>query len=448
MPRIFLCSATGALTTEAAPVGGGVAVLEALIPHLIDSGFDVTLLTPGREESFDGLRQSLPVATLARAEPDRILNLNARRYAKFALEWESALRRYFSDIDPSDSVVLANDTSEGPPFAQLHANGFRQMALLHVIVSEFFSRRYLSQPTGIPIRGHHLSALWRFAQDRGLTNHAPEIARLVWPKERDLARYVDAPIAPSAPVARSLADCYPGTGVARRTQIVPWGVIGDANPLLREHRRETLRELGADPNRFTLLTLSRISPEKRIELIVDALKLIERQSPSTAERIQLVVAGAPAYMGGESYARKLQRAASTLEHAEVHFAGYVSGEQKWNLLAAADTFCSPSFYEAYGLTIAQALASGVPVIAAPHAGARATVDERHGWIADPTPKAFAAAIRRALHADETREITRRREAAARWGRERPFAVAADRIVGIARRLAMGDTQFDFEETER
>ncbi len=438
MPRIYLCSATGSLTTDAAPVGGGVAVLEALIPHLERSDFDVTLLTPGATESKDGIRQKLPVPTLERVEPDRILRLNARRYADFAIEWESALSGYFSNIDTNDAVVLANDTAEGPPFAQLHENGFAQLALLHVIVSEFFSRRYVSQPTGLPISGPHLSALWRLAERRGLTRHAPDIARLVWAKERDLARHVDAPIAPSTPVARSLADCYPGTGVSRRTQIVPWGVIGEPNPGLREQRRETLREIDADPNRFTLLTLSRLSPEKQVELVIEALRLIERQSPATAERIQLIVAGGPAYMGGVSYERRLRQEAAQLRRAEVHFPGYVSSEQKWKLFAAADAFLSPSYYEAYGLTIAQALGSGLPVIAAPHAGAKATVDDRHGWIAEPTPRAFAAAIRRALHADENREILRRREAAAKWGGERPFDVAAHRMIGIARRLALGE----------
>ena len=438
MTRIYICSATGAMTTDAAPVGGGVAVSEALIPQLKRAGFDLTVLTPGRADALDGVRQSLLVPTLLQSEPDRLLTLNARRYATFAQEWEAALERYFSDIDPTDAVAIANDTSEGPPFAAMHANGFPQMALLHVIVSEFFSRRYISQPTGVPINGRHLAALWRFAEARGLTHHAPNIARLVWGKEADLARYVDAPIAPSAPVARSLANCYPGRGVAARTQIVPWGVIGDPDPALRDFRRETLRRIGADPNRFTLLTLSRIAPEKRIHLATDALKLIETQSPSTAARIQLIVAGAPAYMGARSYELKLRRGAESLKRAEVHFAGYIGGEAKWRLFAAADAFLSPSYYEAYGLTIAQALASGLPVIAAPHAGAHATVDERHGWIAEPTPRGFAAAIRRALHADETGELMRHREHAARWGNERPFTVAAERLIRIARRLAVGE----------
>ena len=438
MPHIYLCSATGDLTTNAVPVGGGVAVLEALIPHLERSNFEVTLLTPGGAESRSGIRQWLPVPTLARADPDSILKLNARQYARFALEWESALGEYFADIDPTDTVVLANDTSEGPPFAKLHQNGFAQVALLHVVVSEFFSRRYISQPTGLPINGPHLSTLWRWAERRRLTKYAPDIARLVWSKERDLAQYVNAPIAPSGAIARSLANCYPGTGVARRTEIIPWGVVGEPQPELRKHRRETLRQVDADPNRFTLLTLSRISPEKRIQLVISALGLIEHQSPATADRLQLIVAGGPAYMGGASYERELRRKASQLERATVHFPGYVGGDQKWRLFAAADTFLSPSYYEAYGLTIAQALGSGVPVIAAPHAGAHATINKRQGWIVDPTPQAFAAAIRRALHADEVGGIHIRREAAEQWGLDRPFALAANRIVEIARRLAYGE----------
>ena len=435
MPRIYLCSATGALNTEVAPVGGGVAVLEALIPELQRTDFDVTLLTPGRVDAGLDIQQSLAVPTLAQDESERLLRLNARQYARFAVEWEQALTRYFRDIDPTDCVVLSNDTSEGPPFAQLHRNGFRQMALLHVIVSEFFSRRYISQPTGLPLRGRHLSALWRLAESGGWTRFAPDLARLVWPKERNLARYVDAPIAPSAAIARSLADCYPEADVSRRTQVIPWGVIGDADPELRSQRRQTLRDIGADPNRFTLLTLSRLSPEKRIELVIEALQVIERDSPSTADRLQLVIAGAPAYMGGASYERKLRRAAARLQRAEVHFSGYVAGQRKWTLFAAADTFCSPSYYEAYGLTIAQALASGTPVVATPHAGARATVDKHQGWIAASAPSAFAAAIRRALHADETGEMIRRRQAAANWGTQRPFSVAAQRLIEIAHILA-------------
>ena len=308
-----------------------------------------------------------------------------------------------------------------------------------MIVADFFARRYLSQPTGIPIQARHLSALWRTAERSGLAKYAPNIAKLVWAKEAELAQYVEAPIVPSAPLARSIADCYPQTGVERRVQVVPWGVVGPAQPNRRQHRRAILRALNADVNRFTLLTLSRISPEKRIELVLDALELIERESPVTAQQIQLIVAGAPAYMGGHAYNRRLQRHARRLRAIPVHFSGYVADEAKWNLFAAADTFLSPSWYEAYGLTIAQALGSGTPVIAAPHAGARATIEPDCGWIAEASPRAFAAAIRRAFHAQETRQLDHLRNAAADWGARQSFADAAERIIAIAHTLTTGST---------
>jgi len=109
-----------------------------------------------------------------------------------------------------------------------------------------------------------------------------------------------------------------------------------------------------------LLTLSRLSPEKQVERVLDALRRIERDDPARAGKLALIVAGAPAYMGGDRYDEQLRRQAAQLDRVQVRFSGYVAGEAKWALFAAADLFCSPPHYEAYGLTIAQALASGAP----------------------------------------------------------------------------------------
>ena len=193
--------------------------------------------------------------------------------------------------------------------------------------------------------------------------------------------------------------------------------------------------IGADRNRFQLLTLSRISPEKRIELLLEALEIIERQSPSTAQRLELTIAGAPAYMGGEAYLKRLRAQARSLREIPVHVPGYISAPLKWDLLSAADLFCSPSIYEAYGLTIAQALASGAPVLAADHEGAQAIITPEIGWIAAGRPVEFAAAIRRALAAHETGELRAMRRSAARWGAAHDFSHAASRIIQLVRNLS-------------
>ena len=131
-------------------------------------------------------------------------------------------------------------------------------------------------------------------------------------------------------------------------------------------------------------------------------------------------------MGGDSYEDLLRRRAAQLERVQIRFPGYVSGEAKWDLFATADLFCLPSHYEAYGLTIAQALASGTPVLAAPHQGAQVTVEADRGWLVEPRPEALAAAINRAQDAD----LSLMRCAAANWGCTHPFRTAADTIAGL------------------
>ena len=50
-PHLYITTATGRLSSEVAPVGGGVAVLEALLPYLAHSlggqGWSIQVLRPG-----------------------------------------------------------------------------------------------------------------------------------------------------------------------------------------------------------------------------------------------------------------------------------------------------------------------------------------------------------------------------------------------------------------
>ena len=362
MTRIYVTTATGGLSTDVAPVGGGVAVLEALLPALAArADYEVTVLrpaaSPGEREHDEVRWVDLPVAVLRDAEPDALLHLGERCYARFALQWEAALRRFFEAVDPAGAVVLANDVSEGPPFAWLHGRGFRQLVLYHVVVADFFARQYLAGRYGLRISAARAAQLWRGAERLGLGRLAPEIARLVWAKEGESARCAEALVAPSAPLGEALAACYPELGVEGRTHVVPWGVIGGADPGLRARRGETLAEYEVSDDRF---------------------------------------------------------------------AGYGGGEAKWRLFAAADLFCSLSHYEAYGLTIAQALASGTPVLATGHQGARAMVRTEFGWVVGDGEREIAGGVERAVALD----LRPMREAAADWGRGNGFGEAARAVIAI------------------
>lgn len=429
--HVYVTSATGALRTDAAPVGGGVAVLEALLPHLCAApDLRVTLLCPrGGTGPATGDVVELDVPSLRDRPAESLLHLPERAYARFALEWEQALLDHLSTVTPERAVVLSNDVSEGPPFAELARRGFAQAVLYHVVVAEFFARQYLRGPLGSGLPAAALARLWRAGERLALTGLAPRIARLVWAKESEAARHAHA-IVPSASLARSLARLYPRSGVAERTLVCPWGVIGVPDPARRARREETLAALGVPAGRFVLLTLSRISREKRLELLLRALRRIEERAPAAADRLALVVAGAPAYMGGLAYERRVRAESARLARVPVTFAGYVSGDPKWNLFAAADLFCSTSSYEAYGLTIAQALASGTPVLATDHEGARAILDEggaaEAGSVVGAHPRDVARGILTAL------DVSDRRDTAARWGVAHLFDDAASAVVAALR----------------
>ena len=431
--RLYVTTATGVLSTDTAPVGGGVAVLEAWLPDLARRGVDVTVLRPGPSErttAAGGIAvRELAVPTLASGERGRILALSERAYARFALEWERALETFFEGIDPKEALVVANDVSEGPPFDVLARRGFRQAVIYHVVVGEFFARQYL-RPLGLSAAA--AARWWRRGERLGVGRVLPELLKLVWSKEEAAARSAIA-ICPSWALADSLAALYPSSGVAARTHVVPWGVIGEPDPGRRARREDVLRALGVDPGRFVITTMSRLSREKRLELALDALERIARARPELADRLALVVAGAPAYMGGDAYARKIERRARSARRVAVTFAGYVAGGAKWDLLAASDLFLSTSSYEAYGLGIAQALASGTPVVATAHEGARAILcDHDGGWIVEPDPGALAGAIAEATETD----LAPRRAAAQAWGRAQRFDRAADQLAAI---LAIGPT---------
>ena len=46
----------------------------------------------------------------------------------------------------------------------------------------------------------------------------------------------------------------------------------------------------------------------------------------------------------------------------VKLAGGVYGEEKWSLIQSADFFVLPTYFESFGLAVAESLASGTPVI--------------------------------------------------------------------------------------
>ena len=105
----------------------------------------------------------------------------------------------------------------------------------------------------------------------------------------------------------------------------------------------------------TILFLSRIHEKKGLNFLIEAASILKKE----LNGYQIVIAGE----GDTSYIETLKQMTVQAEVQDIiTFAGGVYGEEKWNLFRKADVFVLPTFSENFGIAIAEALASGIPVI--------------------------------------------------------------------------------------
>jgi N-acetyl-alpha-D-glucosaminyl L-malate synthase BshA len=134
-----------------------------------------------------------------------------------------------------------------------------------------------------------------------------------------------------------------------RVEVIPNFV--DPVAFERSHHGDALRkELGG--GRPVLMHISNFRPVKRVRDVVRVFAKVRAQRPCTL----VMVGDGPERSGAEEEARELGVA------ADVRFLGRIDDVAP--LLAAADLYLFPSESESFGLSALEALASGVPVVAA------------------------------------------------------------------------------------
>jgi len=102
-----------------------------------------------------------------------------------------------------------------------------------------------------------------------------------------------------------------------------------------------------------LLFVGTIEPRKNVERL---LNVYESLPASTREQFELILAGPPGWSQSQTLARLRNPARG------IRYLGYVGEEDLPGLFAAATAFVYPSLYEGFGFPVAQAMASGTPVI--------------------------------------------------------------------------------------
>lgn len=145
--------------------------------------------------------------------------------------------------------------------------------------------------------------------------------------------------------AQAEADAIAALGFGERARVIPLGV--SAPPTAPRPRPN------GSSGRVRLAFLARLHPKKGLPLLLEAMATAVALGYDL--ELEVIGDGDPAYL---SELRERSRGLGD----RVHFAGHLSGDAKWTALASADAFVLPSSQENFGIAVAEALASGLPVV--------------------------------------------------------------------------------------
>lgn len=370
------------------PRGGSAIVMRALARRLPAHGWDTCLIAgslPGHgdaERFYSGVERVHPVVF----EPHGDVPLHP------SFEGDSA----FASLD--DAAFERHVVAWSGHFAAAGAADKDVLHLHHLTPLNEVARRIAP---GIPVVAHlhgtELLMLERIAQNRPESwGHADAWAERMRGWARDAGRIV-VPARAQLPRVRELL------GIGReRCTVLPNGVD------LRLFDRVEVER----PEHTTVLYVGRFTEVKRLPLLIEAWAEALPAFDRPAELV--IVGGHPGEWEGEHPEQAIARTGA--EH--VRLAGWFPQEELPPILSAADLLVMPSVREQFGLVIVEAMACGIPPIAAAAYGPKDIVDDGEtGWLVEPDDRdslreALVAAVNdpaeRVRRGAAAREVARRR----------------------------------------
>lgn len=316
-----------------AEAGGGVKTyIEAKLRAGAALGVEVVVIAPGPsdgEEARDGGRVVWVKSRPVPGDPRYFLFTSASKV-------HAALDRARPDVVEGSSPYGGAWFAASWPGAKLKSLVFHQdpvAALAHPILD-----RYLPAP------------------------RIDQLALPVWAYLRRLAGRFDHTVVAGAWLEKRLT----GFGLPRVTA-VPFGI--DPTPFRAARRDPAVRaswlaRLGLPETGYLLVAVSRHHPEKRIPVLIEAIRRLERLD---TRPVGLVVFGdGPDRPRVERAARATRRVA---------LAGYTRDRATLaTALKSADAFLHGSAAETFGLVVSEALAAGLPLVVPTSGGAAELAD--------------------------------------------------------------------------
>ncbi len=331
-PRILFC------TDTFPPQVNGVSVVTALsVSGLTDRGWECAVVSPRYPALTNDPFHRDPAYAALRAGA-AVPSMPLPGYADLRLTWPgtSAIRRTCASFKP-DVIHCATEFVLG-------AAGLRA-----------------ARSIGVPITTSYHTDFARYTDAYGLRFARPAVTRHITRFHRQAA----VTFTPSIPARQDLIDM----GI-HHAEV--WGCGVDTTLFHPGHRNDTLRTLYGGSDACIFLHVGRMAPEKGIDRVLRAFRLARDTAPQLP--MHLVIAGSgpsePSLraLGGDdvTFLANLDRATVLPQ-----------------LYASCDAFVFASTTETLGLVVLEAMASGLPVVAAPAGGVADHLRHQENGLAYP-----------------------------------------------------------------
>lgn len=155
---------------------------------------------------------------------------------------------------------------------------------------------------------------------------------------------------------------------------------------------------GIPSHRPIVLYMSRIDPKKGLDLLLPALETLVEQGVD----FNFVLCGANPQ--DRDYEQQIQNRVQTSCLAQrTTLTGFVSGELKAALLKESDLFVLPSYYENFGIAVAEAMLAGKPVVISEGVYIWEDIKSSNsGWISACQVDSLTQALSQALQSEPER----------------------------------------------
>jgi glycosyltransferase involved in cell wall biosynthesis len=138
----------------------------------------------------------------------------------------------------------------------------------------------------------------------------------------------------------------------------------------------------------TLLFLGRIHPIKGLDMLLPAWAAVQQRFPDW----QLKIVGPD----NDGYLQEMKKLAIELNLERIEFTGALFDQEKWEAYQNAELFVLPTYSENFGISVAEALAVGIPAIVTKGAPWQNLEAHHAGWWIDTNIDALTSSLECAL----------------------------------------------------